>query len=313
MPTPTPIPPDLFGWIDQSPTLATIVGGLILAAILYGLSFVPKLKPVYEVIGQGIARFFKWVQSWRVNGKVKRDSLVQQGYDKRGAEVQAERSHSLRPAWRVDNREGDDICQLHNSGYVVSDVAISAEPELFVFADGATEALIMGPLGDNRPGTSEGKQFRGEPTLRGRREGVTFNLSWVDQNSDEQPKTAGGDLPGTVTLPAEPLKPVVQPTWQVGHVKGKDHRVLLDHTHEQSKVKNVSLECNPAYFTFMGKHEWSGEVFGNGRPFPGEATEIGHNLGVTFTVTYDDVNDDQQTDVVHLPEGKGLYGYPGMF
>lgn len=310
MSTPPPVEPSLIGWIDQSPTLATIVGGLVLAGILYGLSFVPKLKPAYRVVGRGIARFFKWIWSWRVNGKVKRDALVQQGYDKRDAEVLSERAMSPRPSWLLkEQKEG--LYYLTNMGWAVSDVELEVDPEYFTFE---TSRFFNGKFGDDTPGTGRGGNFEGAPTPRGRREGVTFHITWTDRHGDRQPETSGGTLPGSVSLPPEAPTAVIQPTWQVGRAKGKDPRIhlLLDHTHDKSVVKNVKLECDPVFFTFMGQHEWDGELFGEGRLFPGQPTEYGHNLGVTFEVTYDDVNGNRQRDVVHLPEGKGLYGYPGF-
>lgn len=316
--------------------IATICGGAIFSVLtwLYGeVAALPLPLPLPALIlvaliaiviaatlisrkwrGAIWAQAFGWLFGHKWLSMSNQGKLVAEGYEKRDAEVASERARSLRPTWRVDSREADDIYYLHNYGYGVSDVVIKADPEFFEFTDGATEALIMGQLGDNRPGTSEGKQFRGDATPRGRREGVTFTLSWVDQNGDEQPKTAGGDLPGTIKLAAEPQLPIVRPTWQVGRAKNQDSRIhlLVDHTHEQSMVKNVSLECDPAYFTFMGQHEWNGELFGKGRPFPGEVTELGHNLGVAFTVSYEDVSSEQKQDIVLLPEGKGLYGYPGI-
>lgn len=248
MATPTPTPePGLLGLIDRSPTLSAIVGGLVVVAIVAMLSRVPKLKPTYEAVGRAVARFFKWVWSWRVNGKVKRDSLVQQGYDKRDAEVKAERARSPRPSWRIstDTPFGDDVYFLNNSGWRVSDVRLDADPEFFTF-DG--EAFFPGAFGDNNSGGSTGRQFRGEPTNRGRREGVTFTVTWIDQNGDEQPKTAGGDLPGTVFMPPRALKPVVQPTWQIGKPKsggGKDVYVLANGAPD-SVTNNVVIDAAPA-------------------------------------------------------------------
>lgn len=297
--TPPPIEPGLLGWIDQSPTLATVLGGLILAAILYGLSFVPKFKPAYKVIAQGIALFFKWVWSWRVNGKVKRDSLVQQGYDKRDAEVKAERARSPRPSWRIstDTPFGEDVYFLNNSGWRVSDVRLDADPEFFTF-DG--EAFFPGAFGDNNSGGSTGRQIRGEPTDRGRREGVTFTVAWIDQNGDEQPKTAGGDLPGTVALLPKPLKPVIPPTWQIGKPKStgdKDIYVLANGA-PGSVTNNVVIDAGPEYFTFMVKKDL-GDLVGPGYlPFAGRPTDGGIAFGVTFWVTYEDANGDRHTDDV---------------
>lgn len=136
MATPTPSPDQgLLGLIDQSPTLSAIVGGLVVVAIVALLSRVPKLKPIYKSVGRAVARFLKWVWSWRINGRVKRDSLVQQGYDKRDAEVKAERARSPRPSWRIstDTPFGEDVYFLNNSGWRVSDVRLDADPKFFTF------------------------------------------------------------------------------------------------------------------------------------------------------------------------------------
>lgn len=297
----TPLPdPGLLGLIDQSPTLSAIVGGLVVVAIVALLSRVPKFKPAYKSAGRSIARFFKWVWSWRINGKVKRDSLVQQGYDKRDAEVKAERARSPRPSWRIstDTPFGEDVYFLNNSGWRVSDVRFDADPGFFTF-DG--EAFFLGAFGDNNSGGSTGRQLRGEPTARGRREGVTFTVTWIDQNGDEQPQTAGGDLPGTVVMPPKPLKPVVQPTWQIGRPKqspGKDIYVLANGA-EGSITNNVVIDADPNYFTFILKREL-GDLAGiRVLRFAGRPTDGGAAFGVDTTVTYEDANGDQHSD--HAP------------
>lgn len=164
----------------------------------------------------------------------------------------------------------------------------------------------MGPLGDNRPGTPEGKQLRGEPTLRGRREGVTFDLSWVDQNGDQQPETSGEDLPSTVTLLAEPLNPVIQPTWQIGRPKQSARKDVyaLANGSEGSITNNVVTDADPNSFTFILKREL-GDLVGAGvLRFAGRPTDAGVALGVDFTVTYEDANSDEHTD--HVPAKFGF-------
>ena len=304
METPTP-DPGLLGLIDQSPTLSAIVGGLVVVALVALLSRVPKFKPAYKTAGRGIARLFKWVWSWRINGKVKRDLLVQQGYDKRDAEVKAERARSPRPSWRIstDTPLGEDVYFLNNSGWRVSDVCLDADPGFFTF-DG--EAFFPGAFGDNNSDALTGRQLRGEPTARGRREGVTFTVTWIDQNGDEQPQTAGGDLPGTVVMPPKPLKPVVQPTWQIGRPKqspSKDIYVLANGA-EGSITNNVVIDADPNYFTFILKREL-GNLAGIGvLRFAGCPTDGGVAFGVDFTVTYEDANGDQRSD--HVPAKFGF-------
>ena len=144
----------------------------------------------------------------------------------------------------------------------MSDVHLDADPAFFTF-DG--EAFFPGPFGDGQLGGSTGRQFRGEPTARGRREGVHFSVRWTDEHGDEQPKTGGEGLPATVELAPEPFKPLVQPTWQIGKPKqnaGRDIYVLVNGA-EGSVTNNIVVDANPNYFTFLLKKEL-GDIVGIG-------------------------------------------------
>ncbi|MGB3374901.1 MAG: hypothetical protein WBA87_07160 [Microbacterium sp.] len=175
-----------------------------------------------------------------------------------------------------------------------------------VLAGGAGEGFIKGRLGDNVPGGSTGKQVPGELTREGARRGVAFDLSWIDQNGDRQPETSGSNLPSTASLPAKPLQKVVRPTWQIGRPKqspGPDILVLANGA-EGCVAKNVVIEADADYFTFVLKREL-GDLEGIGvLRFAGRPTENGSVLGVDFYVTYEDVNGDEHTD--HVPAKFGM-------
>ena len=314
MPEPTP-PADLsvLGFVDQSPLLATVIGGVIVFIIAAILTRIPKLKPYFHKGWARITQFLKWVFELRISTGAKRDAMEIAGYERRNQEVVRERSRSMRPHWRVSNPH-DDIFYLHNSGYAVSDVMVWANPEFFVFDGGASHAFLGGVLGDNNHGSSRGTQFLGKRTERGKRQGVDFTFEWIDQNGDAQPSTSGAANLSTYKLHAVPLKPVVQPSWQIAAISSSQlgTHILADHTWEESLVANVSIGSNAEYFVFMGKHEWPGETFGKGKTFVGRATEFGHNLGVTFVVDYDDVNGERKRSTARLAPGKGAYGYGMM-
>jgi hypothetical protein len=223
--------------------LAVVAVGVGVALIVFvAISLIARR--LRQVVWGSVGKFFKWLFGARLTTNTGRDALDKQGYQRRSDEVANERKRSPRPTWRISHRDGDDFIYVHNSGYWVEDVAVRADPELFVFAGGAGEGFIKGRLGDNVPGGSTGKQVPGELTREGARRGVAFDLSWIDQNGDRQPETSGSNLPSTASLPAKPLQKVVRPTWQIGRPKqspGPDILVLANGAEDRSGAR-----CNIA-------------------------------------------------------------------
>lgn len=282
-----------------------LVALAVAIAVFLVLSFI--LRKLRSLVWGSIGKLLNWFRGLRVTTRKGREKLTQGGYDKRSEEVTDERKLSPRPRWRVTHNDGDDWIYVHNSGYWVDDVVVRADPELFEFADGAEQGFIKGRLGDNVPGGSSGKQVAGRLTKRGEREGVTFTFSWTDQNGDAQPVAGVDDLPTSATLPARALEPVMQPTWQVGRPKqnpAKDVYMLVNGA-DGFVGTNVVIDADPAYFTFILKREL-GDLTGlGGLRFAGRPTEAGRVLGVTFTISYNDVNGDEHIDYVPVEFGGG--------
>lgn len=108
-----------------------------------------------------------------------------EGYEKHKTEIAEARANAKRPRWRVsaeDRLFGDmGLHWLTNDGYAAHDVRLTADPAEFA-CDG--EVFFRGSFGDARPGASIAKQFRGAPTERGTAEGVTFTVSWFDEDGN---------------------------------------------------------------------------------------------------------------------------------
>ena len=288
--------------------LATVAGLCAVGVfLLVSLIAAPLRRLFWGSIGRGL----KWLLGLRVTSRSKRDALFGKGFAARDAEVTQERKHSKRPAWHVTYQEGDDFIFLYNSGWAVRDVTVRADPRLFAFRGGGSEGFIKGEHGDNLPGGSKGKQIVGELTKDGKREGVTFEVSWIDQNGDPQPATGGDAMPSTVTLAPQPTKRAIQPTWQIERLKHVTYRTdgevfVLKNGSEGFVASDVLINADHHFFTFMRNREL-GEIHGvDSLQFTGQVTEKGRLFGVTFSITYLDVYGDEQTDEVLAQFGGGL-------
>jgi hypothetical protein len=144
-------------------------------------------------------------------------------------------------------------------------------------------------------------------TKKGEREGITFTFSWTDQHGDAQPGTSESSLPSTASLPPRALLAVTRPAWQIGKPKqnpGPDILLLVNGA-DGFVGTNVVIDADPTYFTFVLRREL-GDISGiGGLRFAGRPTEAGTALGVNFTVTYNDMNGDEQTDYVPAKFGYG--------
>ncbi len=295
-------------WLTQPDKLDLLVlarVGLAGACLVFLILSV-SLRRLRSLVWGNVRRLFGWIGGLRITTRARRLALERSGYNARDGEVSAARKQSPRPAWRVSYRDGDDFVYVHNSGYWVQDVVVRADPDLFEFAGGASEGFIAGQLGDNVRGSSSGKQIPGRLTRKGASEGVRFQFSWTDQNGDRQPETSGEGLASEAALPPQRRRPPVRPTWQIGRPKqnpGKDVLVLANGA-EGFVGKDVVIDADPSFFTFILKREL-GDLAGIGiLRFAGRPTEAGRVLGVTFTVTYLDANDEECTD--HVPAEFGL-------
>jgi hypothetical protein len=292
--------PEKIDWLRLTLTALTLA-----LTIFVFLSLV--LRNLRGLVWGNVARLAHWLRDLRVITRRGREELKSAGYIERSDEVRQERRTSPRPRWRVTHNDGDDAIYVHNSGYAVDDVVISADPELYKFAEGAERGFIKGRLGDNDRGGSTGIQVPGRVTKRGEREGVTFTFSWTDQHGDAQPMAGTDDLPTSASIAARPLKPVIRPTWQIGRPKknATEDVLMLLNGADGFVGKDVVIDADSAYFTFILNRELKDLTGRGGLLFAGRPTEAGKALGVTFEITYTDANGDEHTDLVPKQFGMG--------
>lgn len=285
--------PDKINWLQL--TLIALAFAVIVFALLSLI-----LRKLRGLVWGNVATLGHWLRDLRVITRRGREKLKSAGYRERSDEVLHERRTSPRPRWRVTHNDGDDAIYVHNSGYAVDDVVIRADPELFEFSEGAEQGFIKGRLGDNDQGGSTGIQVPGRLTRRGEREGVTFTFSWKDQNGDAQPMAGTDDIPTSASIAARPLKPVIRPTWQIGRPKqnGTEDVLMLVNGADGFVGKDVVIDADSAYFTFILNRELKDLTGRGGLLFAGRPTEGGKALGVTFEISYTDVNGDEHIDLV---------------
>lgn len=99
-----------------------------------------------------LRRFLGWIASKSMTSG-QRDRIVQEGYERRTAEIIAERAREQRPAWGIAPRDdsfGDEaLFWLENHGWTVWDVTLSADPNYFITAG---DVLWRGDFGVGRAG-----------------------------------------------------------------------------------------------------------------------------------------------------------------
>ena len=315
----------VLGFIDQSPTLSAIVGGLVvvaLVALVALLSRVPRLKPIYTAAGRGITRFFRWLASLRVNGAVRRASIKNAGYDERDSEIVAERAVVAQPSWKVDARDGLGERNLHwleNYGYEVFDVGLACDAEFFLLD---AEVFWQGGFGSNQPGGYIGKFFKGVATERGQAKGVIFHVKWRDRNDDTHERDvlfppqeiragkdealaeewAKGRAVGRAEVFAEdrPALPPPDPRWNfVDEGKGEDgistYRVI--NLMPGSVVFNARVEVSQkGLFHFSDPAFWPDLAGESEGLFRGHITNSGDYEGFTFTLHWLDQGHDAQSE-----------------
>jgi hypothetical protein len=131
------------------------------------------------------AQPWQWIRGIRVRTVDQLKDLENKGFDtgyaKRSSEVKHERKSARLPFWEI--RQRDEHFYLYNHGNPVTDVHLTAQADSFV--------MYAGSGWWKEPESSGvGKQFHGHITDRGRSQGVTFAVRWLDPNGDEKWGTA---------------------------------------------------------------------------------------------------------------------------
>jgi hypothetical protein len=199
---------------DKSPVLAgtigTVVGGLILALILWVISRIPKLrKPVFG----GISRLGRFLRSVRVTTTNRIEREYERGVDEgwAGHEREVEEETKLgreisifttpredlkreapaprpapKPRWRVyeSEPEGDGFDFIVANSVersVAQEVRLEASASYFEFYDGAHWEDASGVCY---------RSFRGKISSWARdRGGVDFDITWLDENGESHSHT----------------------------------------------------------------------------------------------------------------------------
>lgn len=176
---------DAAGQFAGTPVGSTVVGGLILAFLLWLIGRVSKRHP-FRAIGRGVraaaigaAKAVRWIRGLRVASKRRWQARYDEGFAARSAEIAEERSWSPAPSFRLETeRNGARFYWFWNWGATVREVRLSADPDLFTFDQ---EPYWPGEVTPN-----VGTQVHGGVTERGRAEGVWFSATWRDVHGDEQ-------------------------------------------------------------------------------------------------------------------------------
>lgn len=194
-------PPTL--WYDR-PLVANVLGGLIVGCLIWIVPWLisegTKAKVplrVYLIVAAAalvlssatipvwrratwwnLWAFLKWAAAIRPATASKRQELLDSGYATRQGELDEARKNARQPRWNIraeDHLRGDTALHwIRNQGYAGYDIEVTTDSTEFVL-DG--DVFFPGPIE-----TNIGKNFRGAPTGKGLRDGVTFHVSWRDRD-----------------------------------------------------------------------------------------------------------------------------------
>lgn len=297
---------------------AVFVGGTALAFLVLTL----VRRNLRELLW---IRPFKWLIGLRITTMRSRNLIEAAGYDRRSTELATERKGARQPRWRIsaqDRLSGlVNVHWLENSGYEAFDVALTCDPELFTL-DG--EVFFRGGFGTNSPGGSIGKQFLGAPTERGRTEGVTFRISWRDENQNQwdkdvfmppeeirlghddaveearavgwkegyaEAKSVFEQAEVSASQSEKPVLPRPKPRWKLTHVDGEGsgaRTYRLANLMSKSIAYNVRIDLVEGKFNFLDEAFWE-DLSGNGvGTFRGAMPDT--YLGATLSLSWLDEN-----------------------
>ena len=302
---------------QQISVVAVIV--IVIVFLLYSVI----VKRARNLIWGWVPGAANWIVNLRITTKNGRTALDRAAYERRSAEVEAERTKALEPTWRIDARDklgsGQDFYWLENYGYEVYDVSLVSDPAYF-----RTEGDVNwdGSFGNDSPGSYIGQWFKGLPTAAGNAEGVTFDVKWSDRNGDKHERSvfmapeeirAGRDavadeawargradgrkelLEEQDKLRSELLK---RPRWSVTR-DGGGFRLM--NAAEGTMALAVTLDVEDhRKFVFTSSAQWTDMNGQASETFAGRAQAGGAYEGITFEVSWTDQGEERHTDKVFL-------------
>lgn len=246
------------------------------------------------------------------------DAAEATGYERRSAELVAERARTPRPRLYVDQlgsmNSDDHHFMLRNTGYAATDVSLTADESALVLR---SPVFRRGPFGDSFPDSTTGHSFDADLTDAGRANGVTFQIEYTDQAGDPHAETyrlppeklfvntqetrqeayERGRADLQEEIDAQRARPIVEPQWLLGREPGG--RYIISNSAIGSVAKDVKISANPAVFTFRGAPQWEdisvpadveiADTIGT-RIFDGFVGEHGRMMDVDVTVSWTDEN-----------------------
>lgn len=174
-----------FWEVVQSPLVATIVGGLVVALVVWLITVVvARVRRVR--LGELLTSAACWVRDTRpVTVRRLRREVAEarsQGYKDRDDAVAIERRSPSPPVWRLNydahmgrDEDDNDVFWLTNVGFPVTEVEVTADPELVLLPRRVVFTGIEN-------GTGQG--FAATITDVGRERGITLQVSWRNRYGD---------------------------------------------------------------------------------------------------------------------------------
>lgn len=326
-------------WAISEATKANVPFGAYIAVAAVALLIGSTVIPLWRRATWGNVRAFaKWAFAIRPVTEKQRSALVSSGYEQHEAEIELARENARQPRWTVsaeDRLFGDMALHwLHNHGYTGYDVRVTADQSEFK-TDG--EVFFRGSFGNASPGGIVGKHFRGAPTDKGRRDGVTFTVSWLDEHGNDHTRQVfmspeeirkGTDSAieeakaigwkegyahakefyenSIAEAESSRLAPVPRPAprWMVAPENTDEEDVyVLRNSVPRSVAREVRLDADPEFKIVDAGHwqDLSGtDTDGASGRFMGVFTPQGETFGVNLYIKWYDENGSQQAENLFL-------------
>lgn len=272
------------GWV----ILLFAAGTLLLVALIFSLANRQWRATFWGSIGRSIKWFF--AIRWFTTRKQKK-ALVDSGYAARSKEIGRERAAARKPDFWIE-KKSPGFYVIRNRGWWVTDVWLSAPEEEFEFE--SVHSWPKEQFGDDTLGSHSGKTFDGNPTAKGRADGVTFAVDWLDRNGD----------PDHADLPFSPpaLPPVVRAVWEIAPHPSKGGTWAIVNHAKGSVAKRVHLEPIGSPFVVMRSGADWGEIKGGDvELFAAKPLDAAKMLGGQFLITWLDQNNEEQKQPFQLP------------